>query len=141
MKVSKHFNLQELVDKETFQRFGGASEWFLDPKAVAVLEALRSEFGGCTVNDWSWGGQLQYRGFRPIHCEVGGKYSQHRFGRAFDCNFKLATPDEVRSHILRNQEKWLDLGLTTIEDGKYSPTWLHMDIRKTNMNSIFIVKP
>ena len=36
MKVSKHFNLQELVDKETFQRFGGASEWFLDPKAVEV---------------------------------------------------------------------------------------------------------
>ncbi len=141
MRVSKNFILNELVDRDTYTNFGSNAAWFLDPRAVEVLQFLRDRFGSTTVNNWANGGNLSFRGFRPPTTSVGGKLSQHRFGRAFDCNFTGATPDEVREDIIKNQSMYLDKGLTTIEDGAYSPTWLHFDIRWTGQQKIKIVKP
>jgi hypothetical protein len=141
MKVSKNFSLHELVDEGTYEKFGDSSIWFLDPKAFPILQYLRDRFGPTTVNNWRSGGSLNYRGFRPIHCAIGGTYSQHRFGRGFDCSFKDATPDEVRYDIMKNELFYVEMGLTTIEDGLYSPNWLHFDLRNTGLKELKIVKP
>jgi len=141
MKVSKNFYVHELVDKGTYEKFGDSSIWFLDPKAFPILQHFRDRFGSTTVNNWKYGGIFNYRGFRPIHCAIGGTYSQHRFGRGFDITCKDATPDEIRYDIMKNESLYLDLGLTTIEDGVYAPTWVHFDIRTTGLNEIKIVKP
>jgi len=141
MKVSKNFDIKELVPREVYQRFGDSSVWFLDQKAIQVLQQLRDTFGTCVVNNWSSGGKFNYSGFREPDCSVGASFSQHKFGRAFDCKFTKATADEVRESILKNQKKFMEQGLTTIEDGQFSPTWLHFDTRITRMNEIFIVKP
>lgn len=139
--IPKHFSIQELVDRDTYAKYGQSSIWFLDPVALKVLDAIRNRFGSTVVNDWSWGGNNQYRGFRPPDCKIGASFSQHRFGRGFDSNSKNATPDEVRADILANQEYWLDKGLTTIEDGAFSAGWLHFDTRITGISKIFVVKP
>ena len=141
MRASKNFRVYELVDKATYSKFRDSSIWFLDENTVKVLQVLRDRYGSCTVNNWNEGGNFQYRGFRPMNCTVGGKLSQHRMGRAFDCNFKNATPDEVREDIMRNEQYFLDLGMTTIEDGAFARTWLHFDTRWHKEGKIKIVKP
>jgi len=141
MKVSKNFSVHELVDEGTYEKFGDASVWFLDDRTFPILQYFRERFGATTVNNWKSGGSLNYRGFRPIHCAIGGTYSQHRFGRAFDITCKDATPDEIRYDIMKNESMYLDLGLTTIEDGEFSKNWVHFDIRNTGLKEIKIVKP
>lgn len=141
MQVTKNFRLYELVDKATYNTYGDFAIKFLDPNTVNVLQFLRERYGSCLVNDWKQGGNFQYRGFRPPNCKVGGKYSQHKFGRAFDCNFKDATPDEIREDIIKHQITFLSEGLTRIEDGAFAKTWLHFDTAWNTSGKIDIVKP
>jgi len=46
---------------------------------------------------------------------------------------------EIRSIILKNQSTWMAWGLTTLESGKYAPTWVHGDCRPTGRKTILIV--
>lgn len=149
-----NFNIKEFVPRRVYEYFGNKSIWFLDEDLIQLTQFMRVYFGeSMRINDWHYGGNFQYRGFRPdpfyykkqesgLYEDIRkGKYSQHRYGRAIDCNFKKMTPDEARKEILDNQEMWLDCGLTVIEDGAFSPTWLHFDIRNTGMSEILVVKP
>jgi len=65
--------------------------------------------------------------------------SQHRFGRAIDLKVKGMKADEVREDIIQNFDIYKKVGLTTIEDGAFAPTWCHIDIRDTE--GLLIVKP
>lgn len=141
MKVTKNFYLHELVDKTTYERFGDFSQRFLDKDTVNVLQFFRDRYGSTTVNNWRQGGNFQYRGFRPPNCTIGGMFSQHKYGRAFDINCKNATPDEIREDILKNEYDFILQGLTRIEDGDFAPTWMHFDCAWTGDNKIHIVKP
>jgi hypothetical protein len=147
MKVSASFDLEEFVDRETFQRYREKSIWFIDPKIIALAEFYRMHFKApVTINTWHKGGQFQYRGFRPPACKEGAALSQHRFGRAFDCTILGLSADEVRAEILSFPQVFLDLGLSTLENGTFAPTWVHSDIRNTAMDlsrptQILIVKP
>ena len=133
------FEVYELVDKETYQRLGEKSWWMLNEKAVKGLFELRKAIGKpITVNNWFWGGSLENRGYRSIYSTVGGKFSQHRIGNAFDINVKGMTPLQVYDFILENYTKF---GITTIEHKDYTPTWSHIDFRPTNKKEILIVKP
>ena len=138
MKVSKNFDIKELVPREVYQRFGDFSVWFLDQKTIQVLQQLRDTFGTCIVNNWSSGGKFNYSGYRQPDCKVGASFSQHKFGRAFDCKFTKATAEEVRQAIQADKTFWLEQGLSCYED---NVSWLHFDTRWTNFNDIFIVKP
>lgn len=131
----KHFQLQELVDPETYEKLGSNSWIVLDPRAVMTLDQLRARFGICTVNNWVSGGAFRYRGFRPPQCDVGAKLSQHRFGRAFDCTFN-ASAYAVREYILANPHEFPHI--TTLED---EVTWLHFDVRDTGRPGIMVIKP
>jgi hypothetical protein len=141
MKITKNFWLHELVDKTTFERFGDFSQRFLDPDTVKLVQSFRERYGSTTVNNWRQGGNLQYRGFRPPNCSIGGMFSQHKYGRGFDLNCKDATPDEIREDIMANEELFLNMGLTRIEDGAFAPTWLHIDRAWTGDDKIHVVKP
>ena len=141
MKITKNFHLHELVDKATYEKFGDFSQRFLDEETVKLVQLFRERYGSTTVNNWYQGGNLQFRGFRPPNCSVGGSYSQHKFGRGFDLNCVKATPDEIREDIMSNEELFLNMGLTRIEDGAFAPTWLHIDRAWTGDNKIHVVKP
>lgn len=133
------FEVYELVDKETYQRLGEKSWWMLNEKAVKGLFELRKAIGKpITVNNWFWGGSLENRGYRSIYSTVGGKFSQHRVGNAFDINVKGMSSDEVNEFIQKNYYKF---GITTLEDKSFTPTWTHIDFRNTQQKELLIVKP
>jgi hypothetical protein len=143
MKLSANFVVEELVSKDIFQRWGEKSIWFIDPKIVAVAEFLRMHFkAAIIINNWHTGGERQYSGFREPECKIGAKLSQHRFGRAIDFNVQGMKPADVRAEILTSQQLFLDIGVTTMESGDFTPTWTHLDCRKVNDSErILIVKP
>ena len=141
--LTTNFRLEEFIDPDTFGRFGELSIWFIDPRLVTLAQFMRERLGKpCTINNWHGGGQYQYSGFDP----PGGyrkatSLSQHRFGRAMDLKVSGMTADEVRDDIIGNFDIYRKVGLTTIEDGDYAPTWCHIDIRETGLDTLKIVKP
>ncbi len=141
----KNFKLWELVDPDTYNRFGNKAWKFLDARAVEMLQRIRSELGPCVVNTWHSQGMIKkygYRsqsGFRPSHSVTGGFYSQHRFGRAFDLIPLESSVTAVREYIILNPE--LYPYITRLEHGDYADTWVHFDIALTNKDKVHIFKP
>ena len=141
--LTTNFRLEEFIDPGTFKKYGESSIWFIDSRIVTLAQFMRERLGKpCTINNWHGGGQYQYSGFDP----PGGyrkatSLSQHRFGRAMDLKVSGMTADEVRDDIIGNFDIYRKVGLTTIEDGDYAPTWCHIDIRETGLDTLKIVKP
>jgi hypothetical protein len=133
------FVLQELVDPSIHAARGEAAWQLLDVRAVQTLQALRDKFGSCTVNNWHIGGTYRESGLRNPTTATGAKYSQHKFGRAFDCKFKDATPREVAAYVQANPTQFPSL--TVIEDPQFTPTWFHFDVRLHDRSGIWMVKP
>lgn len=135
----RSFILQELVDPITHKARGERAWELLDPRALITLQALRDKFGPCIVNNWAAGGLFKESGLRSFSTGTGAAYSQHKYGRAFDCKFKAATSREVSAYVLANRQEFPHL--TVIEDVNYTPTWFHFDVRFTGRPDIWIVKP
>jgi hypothetical protein len=142
MQIRKDFDLREFVPPSVWQDFGAASRWFLDPRMLDLAQFYRDFFSApVIVNSWAWNGRFEERGFRLPTTNTGARLSQHKFGRAFDCNVEGMTPEEVREHIMDNEALFMEKGLTTLESGEIAKTWVHSDIRTTTQDSILIVKP
>ena len=145
INISPNFQFHELFSSRICTSY---SESFLlkllDRRLIEILEELRSDFGApITVNNWYYGGNLQYRGFRPMSTSVGALYSQHKFGRAIDFSLEHLTPAEIHDHILqnRNARKFMELGLTRLESHAYTPTWVHFDLAFTGLDEIYVFNP
>ena len=142
MKIRQNFDVREFVPPGVWEDFGAASRWFLDPRMLDLAQFYRDFFDApVRVNDWHYGGDFTERGFRLPTTNTGARLSQHKFGRAFDCNVEGLTPDEVRSRIMDNEDLFMEKGLTTLESGEIATTWVHSDIRTTDQNEIMIVTP
>ena len=141
MKVSQNFHLKEFVPKEIYSKWGASSIWFIDRRVINIAQFIRERFKlPVTIN----GAGYNMSGFRPPSTTVGAKLSQHRFGRAADVKLlgqQNKGADMLRDDIIKNFSLYKKLGLTTIEDAKFSPTWLHFDVRETNQDELKIVKP
>ena len=122
----KYFNLEEIVDRTTFETLGEKAWQLFNPFALIALDDLREYFGvQITVNDWSHGGTMQWRGYRSADCPVGAIHSQHRMGNAFDCTIKGHEASEARAIIMAYQENELLQYITRLED---KVTWVHFDL-------------
>lgn len=119
-----HFSLQELVDPATYEARGHKAWELLDPRMLQSLDALREQFGPLNVNDWHRGGRFSLRGFRPMTATTGAVYSQHKFGRAIDCQSTRYTAETMRRHILAHPEQYPYI--TALER---DVSWLHFDVR------------
>lgn len=142
----KYFDVQELVDKDTYSRFGDRSLMFLDGRIPKAVDAIREAIGNVMViNTWHWLPQvnLQYRGFRPRSYEFGAEFSQHRFGRAIDFHINNMTMDQLYEWVERNEDLLIDLGFTRVEDFSYTDTWVHLDMAAVPLdgNKLVRVKP
>lgn len=135
----KNYILQELVTPGLYAARGERAWELLDPRALATLQQLRDKFGPCTVNNWHVGGSYKESGLREFGSTTGAAYSQHKFGRAFDCKFRNATPREVSTYVLAHG--WEFPYLTVIENVAYTPTWFHFDTRLHAREGIWIVNP
>lgn len=142
---SKYFKIQELVSKQTYEKYGEKSWIFLDERLILTLDALREYFNApITVNNWLWGGNLQQRGLRTNCDEIvknktlkNSLYvSQHCLGKAVDFNVKNHTVKDVYKVILENPKVFPYI--KRIENINKTPTWVHIDIANTENENIII---
>ncbi len=123
----QYFKIEELVDKKPFETWGDKAWWFLRPEALMSLDNIRVYFGKpVTVNNWSYGGGFQYRGFRPITCTTGEDFSLHRFGCGFDLDIQGVTANEAIEVIIKLKDSSTFHLITALETGI---TWVHFDTR------------
>ena len=135
----KDFEIRELVGPDIFQALGDRSWELLDARALMTLQTLRDELGPILINTWHVGGTFQESGLRSATTTTGAKFSQHRYGRAFDCKFKNVTPQEAYEYILANEKVFPYL--TTLENINATPSWMHFDCRNHSRPGIWIVNP
>jgi len=133
MKVSNNFNIEEFVDKDTYNKFKWDSIWFIDHRLIKIAQTLRNQFGSITINNWSSGGNRNWSGLRTKKSSYYTPYSQHSFGRAMDMIFNDFTADEIREEIKNNEEYWFGLGIRAIEK---NVNWVHIDVRHTDLEHI-----
>lgn len=123
--ISRHFKVEELFDKETVQIYGADAWLFIPDESVMMVDGVRDFFGApVTVNNWLWGGNFQYRGYRPLTCKIGAKNSYHRKCRAFDFDVKGLTAQDARNAILSNKD---DERLSFITRMEADVNWVHID--------------
>jgi len=137
--IPKWFRPYELIPRAIYKEMLGLNwpedrMWQLfDPRTLYVNDKLRKRYGKMIANTYHWGGEHQYRGFRPRWCTVGSKYSQHRYGRASDLVPVEAPVEEIRRDIIKGNNF---LYITCIEA---DVSWLHHDER--NFKGLLIINP
>ena len=142
MKVSKNFIIQEFVPKEIYTKWGNKSIYFIDERIISIAQFFRDRFEKVvTINNWFFDNGFENRGYRTPNSTVGGKLSQHRFGRAIDFNINGYSSQEIYNDIIKNEKIYIDNHITTIENIAFTPTWIHVDCRWTNSNKLLIVNP
>lgn len=135
----KYFLAQELVTPDVYGLRKERSYELFDGAALDSLIALREKFGPITVNNWHAGGTYKESGLRDPLTKTGALFSQHKFGRAFDCKFRNITVQEVFTYVVENPERFPLI--TCVEDVSFTPTWFHFDTRRHSRNGIWIIKP
>ncbi|MFO0387607.1 MAG: hypothetical protein ACK505_12570 [Flavobacteriales bacterium] len=142
IQVTDNFYLDELIDPVTYAARGERSLQLMDMRIILALQYLREIIGKpITVNTWARRGNLSLRGYRPEGTRTGAKWSQHKFGRALDFNVDGMTTREVHAVIMQHERYFIERGwITTIEDARDSPTWVHIDCRYTGLDKILVVR-
>lgn len=117
--------------------------------AILLREVLQAPV---IINTWHYKkpgpGYYVGRGTRPAayRPKGGGALSMHYFANALDVSSPAYSTTDIFNAILRNEARFKDIGLTTIEDLNSTPGWLHGDCRRI-IESIYpekgflIVKP
>lgn len=137
--IPEHLKLHEVLPRDTYLILEGKREkaWRLfDPRILWTADQLRFLYGPIYVNDWFWGGNNQYGGWRPGDCDIGAEFSQHKFGRALDIKFKRAMAYNIRQDIKAGKWPVYFQYITCVENGV---AWLHIDCR--NYEGLLIVTP
>jgi hypothetical protein len=130
--IAKYFRPEELVSKEDFidsLKKGIDVYTLFDPDAIQLLIDLHEFFGFVMrINNWFWGGDFNWRGFRSSECKVGAKYSAHKLGMAFDIDFINGKSGIIPASVMINaivthRDKFKML--RGIETGV---NWVHVDV-------------
>jgi hypothetical protein len=119
----------------------------VDERILWTMDAVRDRYGTIIMNDYLWGGNNQYRGYRPpiellhktdycrkniVRTKFSSLTSQHCNGRAADSKSRKVTAEEVRADIRKNPDARIWRFVTTVED---NISWLHLDCRNWNRNA------
>ena len=141
--IEKYFTIEELVGKETFNKYGKNSFKFLSSDILETLLILRLNIGKkITVNNWKWGGSFSQRGLRSnVQSILKNKttsnrlyLSAHVLGKAFDLDVDGMTAPEVREWIKENQNLFPHkIRLERLAKGKQI-NWVHIDTMNEEKN-------
>jgi hypothetical protein len=139
----KYFQLYELLPRDFYEenKHLGDRLWLIfDQRMLWTLDQIREHYGKIIVNDWYWGGDNEYGGWRPFDCEVGAALSQHKFGRAADPKPQECTAEEIRQDVKNASSiSHIFKYITCIEEGV---PWFHFDVRNWDKkNGILIIHP
>lgn len=137
-KLSKCFNIRELVCPHIYARFGEGAWEFPDLRLLEVLLWIRNTLGKpITINS---GTKYTQRGMRCNCCEMvkSKNYAYlttHSFGMGVDFDVQGMTADEVRA--------WLEAHKDELPHNirlESNSTWVHLDIRNETDNKIVYFK-
>jgi hypothetical protein len=156
----KYFKPQELLDPETFNRFGAEGLRYFRPEILTALDFIRENYPtktgsrAITVNNYATGGQYQNSGLRGPSAPEYKRHSAHSFGAAIDFRAEGCAPEEMRAWILRRHEGAMKfsqadknvqtpdhevLGIRRMEIG--TTTWVHIDCLEHDGYHILMVNP
>lgn len=133
--VQRYFALRELVDEQTYKKYGDFAWNFFRTELLETLLVLREKIikMPMTVNNWMYGKPFTERGLRHNMSAEVQKYtrqgkqfmSAHMLGAGID--FVCAKPaPEIKRLIIASANK-LPHSIR-IEDDKSAPTWVHFDV-------------
>ncbi len=133
-KVSRYFDLRELVSKPVYQKYGSFAWAAFDSRLLDVIVWLREGLGIPLVcNNWAQGGQHQQRGLRENTCKIVADktkdrqiyLSGHNLGKGVDLSSGQMSARDIRKWIRANIDScpWP----IRLEDDKSAPTWVHVD--------------
>lgn len=152
-----------LLDK--FNRVVSNNIWrLMDMRVLWTADRLRELHGVMVVNDYMWGGNNQYRGYRSAielldindivrqlaaynpgdsllyKPRFSSFTSQHCLGQAIDCKFKYKSAEEIRQHIKANPHLPEYKYITRVEE---SVSWFHFDVANWDVakNGILFFRP
>jgi hypothetical protein len=173
-----YFKAYELVPPEIYEVWGERALYFIDPRVQRSLDALRCYIDiwknegyfdtaekkidkeielKLIVNNWKWGGDRKYSGFRPLYLinsenflkakesntidhfkksldlEIGHPLSTHKQGLAIDCICSHLSGEQLRKAILDHP---VDFPFIRRLEGDVN--WLHFDILETGKGGIHI---
>lgn len=127
IKITEHFYLDELVEPGIFNECREKAISFLSERLVLGIEKLRRALAKpITINTYYLGGQYKNSGLRSINCEEGAKWSDHKFGHAFDIRVDGIHSIDVQRYIEENWQEY-NAFFTAIE--KSTVGWTHLSDR------------
>ncbi|AQS36611.1 hypothetical protein Sps_01445 [Shewanella psychrophila] len=135
LDLMRYFTVKELVPEAIYLRRGEAAIELIDRRIVISAEDLRRNLIGIgydhpiTINNWCWGGNRQYSGFRPPESPDYSETSQHTRGCALDGVSQIPIK-VIHKHILENPDLYPHIRFIEIDIG-----WLHIDCRD-NANGV-----
>lgn len=140
-KLKRYFDIEELVDKEVYGRYGERAWRFFDYRLLVVLLWLREEINSpITINNWKFGGSFDERGLRTNRSSIVRKknrlyLSAHLRGSAIDFDVEGMTSIEVRSWLkVREDQVPFHIRLERKLNGK-EISWVHLDVDFEPKNS------
>lgn len=133
--LKRKFDIRELVDPYTYNRWGEKSWMFLQFDLLQVIAELRFSILKIPmiVNTWASGGEFDERGLRSNLCELvksktdkGTLYlSPHMMGAAIDFHTDEYSAEEVRNIIRKYWNVYSDLPNIRLER---DVNWVHIDV-------------
>ncbi len=141
VKLSENFCYHELFPRHMCENLSAFYlKGMIDQRILNIAEQIRSDLGSVFVNNWYWGGAMQWRGYRTFDSAYYSSGSAHSWGQALDCNVRGRSPQEVHECILGQQDKYMALGLTRLESLEDAPTWVHLDVKYTGFDHIHVFR-
>lgn len=134
-QVKANFDIRELVDPFTYNRWGEKSWMFLQKDLLNVIRVLRNEVlkVPMIVNTWASGGDFDERGLRSNLCDLVKSKTQketlylspHMMGAAIDFHTKEYTAEQIREKIKEYWGFYSDFPAIRLEK---DVTWVHIDV-------------
>jgi hypothetical protein len=138
-----NFFVDEFVHQNIYNKLGAYSIRYINPNLIMVVQILRTLANApFTINNYISGGKRTNSGLRDFTNPLNATMSVHFCGMAVDI-VSSKTTNELYDLILKHEEMFIEMGLTTIEDVSITKTWLHLSVENipTVNGKIRIIKP
>ena len=142
MYKTEHFTLEELAAPKMIMSIGADNVWRrLDEGCLRDLDIIRKEWGGVIYINGVFGGKIfDSRGLRTPDDPDGAFWSVHKQGKAFDLVPKDGDVNNLYAMIYSLMLAGKLTSFNTLEDPKYTKSWVHIAKMNTDKNPL-IIKP
>lgn len=141
-----NFQQHELVDSSTlklYESMGWDVLRLFHPTILFSADKLRDKLGvKCTINNWKFGGNREWSGYRTPESPYFSPYSQHN-GKAVDIiidGFCVDDYSDLRREMVDNpwETAWKYVTRVEMTKNHVPISWLHIDVACHDKSSLGI---